>query len=281
MPDAAFEEQRTLARGYAPDAYATAVLAPKRAQAGLVALAAFLGDVEKIVMTVAEPGIAEIRLQWWRDIVAKAAGVAETSDGFSANGGANGDTGGPLADALSAAIKTHGLPYALFDAVLDARAHDLYADPIPDDAAFEAYLQDTAGAVFGLNARCLGPALPDAALLVPAARAYGIAHVIARLPMFLARGRVPFPGTPAEPRERLEAAIAHWSGIARGALGEARAHWRKSAPADRSACLSLALVEPYLNAARDGSHDAARMLVQVQPVARLWRLGLARATGRF
>lgn len=268
MADAALNDLRQSAKSYAPDAYVTALLAPYDRQRDMIALAAFFGDVERIVTTLSDPNIAEIRLQWWRDAIQ------------SAPVGSN--TGHPGADALAHAIRTHALPFETFDALLDARALDLYADPLPNEAALDAYLTKTDGAAFQLFAQCLGSANPASSALIPhAARACGLARLIANMPVFLARGRAPFPGcdaaNPVERHSALDARRAQ----ARDALNSARGIWRTSPQAERAACLSLALVGPYLKGSNRSGHDPARSVTQVEPLTRMWRLWQAYALGRF
>ncbi|MEQ1697648.1 MAG: squalene/phytoene synthase family protein [Hyphomicrobiaceae bacterium] len=268
MADDALEDLRHTAKSYAPDAYVTALLAPSHRQRPMIALAAFLGDVERIVTTLSDPAIAEIRLQWWRDAIRAA------PSGFK--------TGHPGADALADAVSVYELPFETFDALLDARALDLYADPLPSEAAFDAYLIRTDGAAFNLFAKCLGSA--DAAqspLIAHAARACATARLIAQLPVFLARGRTPFPGVDAADPVQLHAALDHRRSQARDALNSARGVWRTCPQPDRAACLSLALVEPYLKGSNRAGHDPAKALTQVEPLTRMWRMWQAHALGRF
>ena len=268
MADDALDELRRTAKRSAPDAYVTALLAPHDRQRDMIALAAFFGDVERIVTTLSDPNIAEIRLQWWRDAIQ------------SAPTGAN--TGHPGADALAHAITTHALPFETFDALLDARALDLYADPLPNEAALDAYLTKADGAAFQLFAKCLGSANPASSpLIVYTARACGIARLIANMPVFLARGRAPFPGCDAANPVELHSTLDVRRAQARDALNSARGIWRTSTQAERAACLSLALVGPYLKRSNNPGHDPARALTQVEPLTRMWRIWQAYALGRF
>ena len=268
MADAAFEEIRQTAKAYAPDLYITALLTPRDRQPGMIALAAFFGDVERIVTTLREPAIAEIRLQWWRDALA--------------NGAKSPVTGHPGADALLLAVRTYNLPFAEFDALLDARALDLYADPLPDDQALHAYFNKTDGAAFRLMARCLGDrAAKQSPLIATTTVAYGLARLIARMPVFLARGRPPFPGIAADDHAALRIALEARMEQARQALATSRLHWGSAFKSDKSACLSLALVEPYLKAANRAGHDPARTLTTIEPLTRMWRLWQANTLGRF
>ena len=122
----------------------SALLAPHAAREDLITLAAFVGEAARIPAIVSEPMIGEIRLQWWRDAI-----EAAQSDSL---------TGNPVADAVTGLIRRRGLPMDLFTHVLDARLTDLYADPVPDEATFVAYLEATQRTGFDLAARILGVA---------------------------------------------------------------------------------------------------------------------------
>jgi 15-cis-phytoene synthase len=259
-------EIRAMAKGHAPDFYLSALLAPRELQHHLVALAAFLGDVERIITTVSEPGIGEIRLQWWRDTIL----AAERGE----------SSGHPIADALGKAIRAKALPFHEFDGLLDARALDLYADPIPDEAAFTAYLSKSDGAAFRLAARCLG-ADPDAPIVADAAQGYGIVRLMRTLPMFLARGRAPFPAVGVAAGGDMGAQLTDRRHQARERVALVRIAWGTAARDTRLACLPIAVVEPYLRAGERAGHDPALMLTDIQPLERIWRLWQAHALGRF
>lgn len=259
---------RTTARHYAPDLYVAGLLAPRRDQPHLIALAAFLGDIERIVAGVSEPAIAEIRLQWWRDAIVGASTGTRT--------------GNPTADALGEAIRARDLPFAVFDNLLDARALDLYADPLPDDAALFAYLNKTDGAAFELAARCLGAADPAGQPLIQHATvACGITRLICKQPVFLARGRAPFPGLDAIALQSDQAGLDPWYALARKHHQAARNVWSQSSRPERTACLPLALVQPYLSRAAQHGHSAARVVTDIEPLARMWRMWQAHAFGRI
>ena len=260
------DELRATARVWAPDFYVSALLAPRAARRDLIALASFLGDIERIVATVSDPALAEIRLQWWREAIAGAE--------------KNERTGHPIGDALGETIRAHNLPFAEFDGLLDARALDLYADAMTQDGALAAYLDKADGAAFGLAAGCLGSR--DASPLIAASgRAYGLTRIVSKLPVFLARGRIPFPGFDATGPIQLRVAADDCRQRARESLAQARIAWRTASRTERSACLPLAVVEAYLKAAERPGHDPARMLADVEPLTRMWRLWAAHMTGRF
>ncbi len=100
----------------------------------------FLFDLEiaKINQLVSEPMIGEIRVQWWRDVVA----------------GKNNPAGNPVAQALMKTVKRWGLPVLILDRYLNARIFDLYNDPMPDNQALETYLGETRSSLFRLLTLC-------------------------------------------------------------------------------------------------------------------------------
>ncbi|MEN0088169.1 MAG: squalene/phytoene synthase family protein, partial [Pseudomonadota bacterium] len=91
--------------------YISLAYAPADVRSDLCALFAFEAEIRRIPLIVREPMAGEIRLQWWRDAIAKAESAV------------------PLAAALNETIARHSLPLMAFDSLLDARVSDLYADP--------------------------------------------------------------------------------------------------------------------------------------------------------
>ena len=130
---------RALVRSGDQDRYWSALLAPDRVRADLLALYAFNLEIARIPEQVREPRLGEIRLQWWQDALA-AALAGEAADH-------------PVLAALAAAATAHGLPAAPLEGMIDARSFDLADEPMADLAALLAYLDATAGAVFRLGAR--------------------------------------------------------------------------------------------------------------------------------
>lgn len=262
MDAQSFEAVRIAARDTAPDHYISATLAPRRSCDDLIALAAFIGDVDRIIASVSEPALAEIRLQWWRDAIL---------------GGAEGLlTGSPVADALNGAIRQRELPVEAFDAHLTARADDLYADPVLDEAALMGYLAGADVVPFKLAARCIPGADPEAPLYAAAGEAYGRVRLLRTTARLQARGRRAYPGSGGE----AAAVVAEQVPAAERALARARALWRTAAAADRLACLSLGTLAPYLAAVQRPGHDPARFIADISPLTRVMRIWAARALGR-
>ncbi len=273
---------RLAARAFERDRYLAALLAPRAARDGLIALAAFAGEIARIPASVSEPMAGEIRLQWFRDSI----------DGFAA--GTAVATGHPIADALGEAMQRHQLPAALLHDVIDAQSERLLDQPFADLAALSANLRKLDGGLFRLACGILADpgARHDATFFDIAGEAYGLARVLIEAPVELSQGRMLFPldmtqahgWAPADARgaEDKEA----WQSLSR-ALGElARARFAalaegfQRAPADvRTATLPVALVRPYLGASQRAD-IAALEVCDIGPLTRVWRLWLAHMTGR-
>jgi phytoene/squalene synthetase len=164
-----------------PDRFLAVMAAPAEARAQLFPLYAFNLEVARAPWVAQEPLSAEMRLQWWRDVVANAASGAAKAH----------EVAGPLHDL----IRDFGLPVAVMDRLITARRWDIHRDPHDGPEALAAYLDDTGAGLMWLAARALGA--PDSA--EEAVRAYGWAAAAAAYlvaaPKLAARGRQPLlPG---------------------------------------------------------------------------------------
>ena len=277
---ATFEAVRAAARAGDFDRYLAALLAPRDVRGDLVTLAAFLGETARIPSLVSEPMQGEIRLQWWRDVIAAGTGAR---------------SGSPIADALNEMIARRALPRELFDRLLDARASDLYPDGFADEESLYAYLDDTEGAAFRLAARVLGGAGAQSAegYEREAGGAFGLTRLLLSLPASLARGRMPLPrswlgAAPEIPpgdvdalaaAPAVKAALQRATAAARDRLSAAREVDPAVPRRMRTAFLPLALVEPYLRALERSDHDPLRQLADLPPLTRVWRLWRAHIAG--
>ena len=253
---------RAAARELDRDRYLAALLAPRRARDGLMALAAFHGEIARIPLTVRESAIGDIRLQWWRDALLTPAGSA---------------TGNPIADAMRATMREHALPSEMLIKIIDAYADMLEAGTTTTTAAIEAHIEATQGTVFRAAAQILGStgAAPVASLLAAAAQCYGRVQLLCVLPLLVSKGRNPF----GDGRHgRIRAAVADAS------QSRARAEARQLATAAPAtilpAILPLALVEPYLAALEGVGSHVADQRAEISPLTRVWRLLKASALGR-
>lgn len=160
-----------------PERFAAVMTTPVAARAPLFVLYAFNLEVARAPWVTKEAMIAEMRLQWWRDIVAEAAAGQTRAH----------EVAGPLARL----IREASLPADLLDRLVEARRWDIYSDPFEDRTAFDAYLDDTAAGLMWAAALALG-APPEAEAPV---RAYGwaagLAAYLRAVPALEDRGRIP------------------------------------------------------------------------------------------
>lgn len=269
---AAFDIVRTSARAHAPDRFYAALFAPAATRDDLIALAAFTGEIERISRQVSEAMLGEIRVAWWRD--------AFLSRGES------GRSGNPVLDAFADVIRRRGLSLGRIEDYLAAHADALYAERPANDAELSARLRAIDGTPFWLAGSILGIDI-DETLLDAAARAYGCARLGIELPYALMHGREPLPlARSPNPYDQAEATdwrpqIDWLVAEGRRALQDVRRHLTGKSRLFTTAVLPLALVEPYFRALQDPRHEPARDIVDVAPIARLWRIARAHWSGRI
>jgi 15-cis-phytoene synthase len=157
----AYRHCEALVRAADKDRFLATLFAPMDKRGALYALYAFNVEITRVGEIVREPMAGEIRLQWWREVLA-----GERAGEAAAN---------PVAAALLDTIARCSLPVAPLIALIEARAFDLYDDPMPTLEALEAYLRATSSTVIAQAARILvgeHPAMAEAAL--HAGLAYGM-----------------------------------------------------------------------------------------------------------
>ena len=157
-----------------PDRFAAVMAAPVAVRARLWPLYAFNLEIARAPWVTKEPMIAEMRLQWWRDVVAEPKARGH-------------EVAGPLHDLIHAA----GLPVAVLDRMAAARRWDVYTDAFADRAAFDAYLDETAGGLMWLAALALGAPVGAEAKVRDLGWATGLANFLRAVPDLEARGRLP------------------------------------------------------------------------------------------
>ena len=199
-----------------PDRFASVMAAPLAARSRLFPLYAFNLEVARAPWVSKEPMIGEMRLQWWRDVVAEPAPRAH-------------EVVGPFHAVIGAA----GLPLPVIDRLIEARLHDVYGEVFADAEAFSTYLDDTAGGLMWLASVACGGSDETAARAL--GWASGLANYLRAVPELEARGRQPLPdGRPqavqalaqeglrrlraAKGRVPVAAALAAWQ--ARGLLAQ-------------------------------------------------------------
>jgi phytoene synthase len=177
----AFGHCEALVRAADKDRFLATLFAPARYRRALFALYAFNLEVAQVREHAREPMPGELRLQWWRDVFAGAP-AGETS-------------GSPVASALVATVVRYRLPQALFLDLIEARAFDLYDDPMGSVAELDGYAVKTASAIMQLAAQILYDG-KDHDLDVLARHAgigYVIAGLLSALPWHTARRQLYVP----------------------------------------------------------------------------------------
>ncbi|WP_439138773.1 squalene/phytoene synthase family protein [Roseicyclus sp.] len=159
-----------------PERFRATMAAPLAARAVLFPLYAFNIEVSRAPWVTEEPLIAEMRLQFWRDVIEElAAGKPPRAHEVVA----------PLAAAIPAEL------IGALDALIVARSWDIYREPFADRAAFDAYIADTAGPLVTVAAHALGADAHQAAGLADAGWGFGLAKFLVAVPALEAAGRVP------------------------------------------------------------------------------------------
>ena len=160
--------------------YASTLFVPAPARRALLALYAFNVEICRVHTQVSQPLPGEIRLQWWRDMLA--------------GQGHGGVEGNPVAAELLFVMRSHRLPVEPLSRLIDEHLFDLYNDPMPTTAALEGYLNDTSSALFSLAAALMGPPSSEVEHLARhAGLAQGIVQIMASLPLDASQRRLFVP----------------------------------------------------------------------------------------
>ncbi|MFT7596924.1 MAG: phytoene synthase [Paracoccaceae bacterium] len=156
------------------DRFLAVMAAPVAARAVLFPLYALNIEVARAPWVTAEPMIAEMRLQWWRDALGEIAqgGVVRRHEVVT-----------PLAGILSVELAEK------LDEMIAARYWDINKDPFEDAADLARYIDQTSGSLMWVAARSLGAA--DETIVRDFAFAAGVANWLRAVPELAARGRVP------------------------------------------------------------------------------------------
>jgi phytoene synthase len=247
MPDA-FDHCEALVRAGDKDRFLATLFAPQKYRRALCALYAFNLEVARTREQAREPLPGEIRLQWWRDVL---------------GGVGRGEVDAhPVAAALRDMVVRYRLPPRMLAELIDARAFDLYDEPMASLGELERYALRTSSALIELAARVLNdgddPGIGD--LAGHAGTAYAVAGLLRALPIHAARGQLYLP---ADVMQRYGAQSAdvfagHATTELRATLAELRLRARQHLTAARNlldatpaavapALLPVALVRPVLD----------------------------------
>jgi len=159
-----------------PDRFRATMAAPPPARRVLFPLYAYNLEVARAPWAASEPMIAEMRLQFWRD-VAEEIGQGKPPRAH--------EVVEPLADIL----RPEDAP--LLDAIAAARRWDIYRDAFEDEAHFDSYIDATSGNLIWAAARALGAPAEAEPVIRDLAWGAGVANFLRAVPELEARGRVP------------------------------------------------------------------------------------------
>ncbi|MEM9279946.1 MAG: phytoene/squalene synthase family protein [Pseudomonadota bacterium] len=263
-----------------PERYLAVLYLPQEVRSDIASLWLFDAEISRIPDIVSEPTLGEIRLQWWRDLV-------KSGD----NAGS-----GPLARSLVSVIDRHNLPREVFNACLDARAFDLYHDPMPDMGSFEGYLGETSSSLFQMAALCAGAErsteLADAC--GHAGMAFGMSRLLVHIAKHRSQGKLFFPSgvLDAQSISRNEwfenpvgdkhlQILADLIDLADSHLRSADAAIRVLPVGVRPVFLVLCLVRPMLKIARREGNRILTAPPVISPLKQYLRLMRAAISGRI
>ncbi len=198
-----------------PSRFKATMAAPVAARVVLFPIYAFNLEVARAPWVTQEPMIAEMRLQWWRDVLAQIR---------SGDGARRHEVATPLARVLDVAMTD------LLDELIAARRWDTERAPFDSDADFARYIAATSGNLMRVAARALGPAQDD--VVRDAGFALGLANWFRAIPALEAAGCRPLPDGRPE-------AVREWAKEGLRCLARARAHRSQVSRAARPAMLPL------------------------------------------
>ncbi|MGL4321761.1 MAG: squalene/phytoene synthase family protein [Paracoccaceae bacterium] len=156
-----------------PERFQSVMAAPLADRAALLVLYAWNLEVARAPWVAKEPMIAEMRLQWWRDVLEGPRRAHEVA--------------GPLHDL----IHEKGLPVDVMDRLVAARTWDIYRDAHADQASLNAYLEDTGAGLMWLCALATGASNQHESAIRAMGWATALVQYMKAVPELEARGRIP------------------------------------------------------------------------------------------
>jgi phytoene synthase len=176
-----FQYCAALVREADRDRYLATLFAPADERGALFALYAFNAEISRVRALAREPMPAEIRLQWWHEVI-----LGERAGEASAN---------PVVAALLATLSRHSLPAEELIGLIEARRFDVYDEPIVSLAELQSYAEKSAARIFGLAAHILtgGQTSGINDVAAQAGQAQTIADMLALLPQHAARHQLYVP----------------------------------------------------------------------------------------
>jgi phytoene synthase len=264
----AFRHCERVVRESDKDRFLATLFAPAEIRDSLFALYAFGIEIASVRDRAREPMPGEIRLQWWREVLAgERAGEAAAH---------------PVAAALTDMIARYALPLQRLNDLIEAHAFDLYDDPMPNLEALEGYARQTSGTVFDLATRICGAPAEEAAN--HAGLAYGITSLLRSFALHASRRQLFVPvevlksGTTAETiyAGQSSPALLDALRVLRSRVREHYLAFERALPrvpaAALPALLPVALVPGYLAVMERPDYEPFKSAVEVPQWRRQWTL---------
>ncbi len=192
-----------------PVRFRAAMTAPPDKRAGLFALYAFNVEMSRIPWSVAEPMLAGIRLQYWRDQLATAY-QGQAVDPH------------PVMSELARQIPKGTWQQDDLQDLITARLWDVEATPFADQSAFDTYLRQTGGQIMVLGMQHLDPAFDAANAARDFGQAAALAAFLTALPRFAALGRAPLSDDTPQTLRKLATDALNSLNVAGKSLRESR-----------------------------------------------------------
>lgn len=218
-----------------PDRFVATMAAAPDLRGGLFALSAYNLELARAPWASKEPMIAEMRLQWWRDLIE---GIGKGTSTHSHE----------ISELLTQTVQENTLSTELLDQMAAARRWDAYSDAFTDQEDFDEYIDHSTGHLMWLACQTVGASAQDEKSVRDYAYGVGVANWLAAVADLVERGKIPL----LDGRPKGVAALAEL-GLAR--LRAAKPP-RKLAPALRwgwqsEALLKMAIKSP--NRVGDGT----------------------------
>jgi hypothetical protein len=230
--------------------------APPQARARLWPLYAFNLEVARAPWVTEQPLIAEMRLQFWRDMLTAANPRAH-------------EVAGPL----HALLQDTPALSPLLDGVIEARRHDITREPFASDSAFDAYIEATSAALLWAAAVALGADPQTETAFRALGWASGLASYLRAVPALTARNLQPLVNP--EPK-----AVRILAAEGLNHLAIARSQRRGFGPA-APAALAGWQAGPVLRQAQENPTRVAEGSLGQSEFARRGGLAWMALTGRF
>lgn len=248
-------------------AYYSIRLAPPPLRDPLAALFAWRHEIGRVLDDVSDPGVARLKLDWWRDEIRR---------------GIDGAPRHPLSHVLAPALRAHALPIEPFLEQAQQVERELQARPHPDHRALHLALMQDRGALFELICRCHGAEQQQPDRLASARDGGAWCQQVRRLRDAGLRLR--------QAREVLPADALHAAGLTQAQLADAQQRQRLPAllaalaktlrgdqptPADTAALpralrIQLRIHAALLDELARGEFDVLDQRIGLTPLRKLW-----------